>query len=197
MLSRRCHSFCAGHYATTSSPASLTYRDVLVLTDGMDLQDDVRDDAGNVTSPASGVVLGLRAAGVPVCVLESTERVGEWAGRKRHDAHVPVVDGAGWESRMADVAMARTDQVTVAYYTSVQGLERRVVVWLTSRSDDRGVYPDGRLLALSRCTTQLMIVDQTPDDSHTENSDSTLHSHTPSENNACDEDETTEDRQPC
>ena len=42
-----CHLFCA-------------YSDVFVLTtDPRKLQDDKRDDAGHMTSPASGFVLGL------------------------------------------------------------------------------------------------------------------------------------------
>ena len=114
MLYRRCNLIRAGTYVTTRS-ASLTCRDVFVLTANEELHDDVRDDAGNVTSVATGVILGLRAAGLPVCVLERRDRVD---------------DVAGWESRVADVAVARTDRVTVAHYNSVHGMERRVVVWL-------------------------------------------------------------------
>ena len=44
-----------------------------------------------------------------------------------------VVDRAGWERRVADVALSRTDRVTVSGWGCVQGLERRVVVWLTQR----------------------------------------------------------------
>ena len=44
---------------------------------------------------------------------------------------VAAVDKAGWESRVGDVAVSRTDRVTVADWRCVQGLERRVVVWLT------------------------------------------------------------------
>ena len=96
---------------------------------------------------------------------------------------------AGWESRAADVAVARRDEVTVADWLSVHGLERRVVVYLSDlpRDDD---YPFN-LFAISRCTTQLIIVEPPSEDSDTETSDSTHHSHTSSEDSAADEDETT------
>ena len=134
-------SFRAG-LSVTNSPASLAYRDVFVLTDEENIHDEARNDAGNVTSPASGVVVALRHAQIPVCVLERRDRAG-------------VV--AGWESRVADVAVARTDEVTVAHCGFVQGLERRVVVCLTYWPGDIIVY-HFRLPVISRCTTQLIIV---------------------------------------
>ena len=168
-------SFRTGRYVT-NSPASLAYRDVFVLTDEENIHDEARNDAGNVTSPASGVVVGLRRGQIPVRVLETRDRAG-------------VV--AGWESRVADVAVSRTDEVTVAHWESVQGLERRVVVCLSDWPRDVfDVYPY-RLPAFSRCTTQLIIVNRPPVDSDTETSDSTHHSHTSSEDNAADEDQTT------
>ena len=167
-------SFRTGRYVT-NSPASLAYRDVFVLTKDYNLHDEVRNDAGNVTSPASGVVVALRHAQIPVCVLETRDRAG-------------VV--AGWESRVADVAVSRTDEVTVAHWRSVQGLERRVVVCLSYWLWDV-VVDLYTLLAFSRCTTQLIIVNLHSDDSDTETSDSTHHSHSSSEDNAADEDQTT------
>ena len=149
-----------------------------VLTDDLDLHDDIRDDAGNVTSPASGLVRALRDEQIPVCVLERSGKAD---------------DVAGWERRMADVAVAQTDWVTVADWESVRGLERRVV-GLSPRDDD----PYFSLFALSRCTTQLIIMDRPPDDSQTdtsdsahysETSDSVHYSHTSSEDSASDEDE--------
>ena len=71
-----------------------------------------------------------------------------------------VVDRAGWERRVADVALSRTDRVTVSGWRCVQGLERRVVVCL----DDwgwrrvRGSDPYSPLPVASRCTTQLIRV---------------------------------------
>ena len=152
-----------------------------MLTANEELHDDVRDDAGNVTSVATGVILGLRAAGLPVCVLERRDRVD---------------DVAGWESRVADVAVARTDRVTVAHYNSVHGMERRVVVWLAEWRKDWGgdpVYLDHRLHGLSRCTTQLVVIDPAPPPAnrHTENNDSTNNSDTLSEEDTDDKDETT------
>ena len=122
-----------------------------MLTRSSELQDDVRDDAGNVTSEASGIVQGLRAARKPVCVLEKIER---------------ARDRAEWKKRMDDVAVARTDQVMVTGYRAVGGLERRVVVWLPGRhqrfdagDSDEEIEARDRLYAVSRCTSQLVVVD--------------------------------------
>ena len=139
-------SFRAGRYVT-NSPASLAYRDVFVLTDDFYLQDETRNDAGNVTSSASGVVRALRRAQIPVCVLEHKDRAGVAAER---------------ESRVADVAVARTDEVTVAHWLSVHGLERRVVVCLSKWPRD--VDDLFALFGFSRCTTQLIIVNMPEND---------------------------------
>ena len=160
-----CNLFVAGHLVK-NSPAPLTYRDVFVLTTDPNLHDDVRDDKGNVTSGASGFVQELRAAGIPVGVLE----------------RIPRVDCvAGWKERVADVGLAKTDKVTVAHCDSVHGLERRVVVWLTDgewEARDFGpIFPLFRLRGLSRCTTQLVVVDLPSDDHNTE--DSTDNTDTP------------------
>ena len=177
MFCRRCNLFRAGGGHTNA----LQYRDVMVLTtDDSQLQDDVTDDAGRVTSPASGFVRGLRDAGMPVCVLEGSDRVGgshrvggsgnDGASDSGSDSGMTrgsgsgsgrVVDRAGWERRVADVALSRTDRVTVSGWGCVQGLERRVVVCLTDRRWRRGVRGFDRysaLPAMSRCTTQLIIV---------------------------------------
>ena len=139
---RRCNLFRAGGGHTNA----LQYRDVMVLTeDDSRLRDDVTNHAGRVTSPASGFVRGLRDAGMPVCVLEGSGRVGgsgsgsgmtsdsgSDSGRVGGSGSGSgrVVDRAGWERRVADVALSRTDRVTVSGWGCVQGLERRVVVWL-------------------------------------------------------------------
>ena len=145
----------------------------MVLTaDDSRLQDDVTDDAGRVTSPASGFVRGLRGGGVPVCVLEASGRVGGSGSHRASDSGSDsvmtsgsgsgrVVDRAGWERRVADVALSRTDRVTVSEWECVQGLERRVVVWLAGWRWRRGVSDLDfyfTLPAMSRCTTQLIIV---------------------------------------
>ncbi|KAK7092698.1 uncharacterized protein [Littorina saxatilis] len=138
--------------SSTSNPAPLGYRDVFVLSRSWALQDDVTDDAGNVTSVASPVVLGLRAAGIPVLVLGNPE-------------------GARWEWNVHDVAVAASDHVTVAEYDYVSGMERRVVVMLQARTDeddedglsDEEVDVMDRLYAVSRCTTQLIMVNVPPD----------------------------------
>ena len=133
-----------------------------MLTGSDELRDDVIDVAGRVTSPASGFVRGLRAEGVPVCVLERIDRVGGGEG-VGGCVGGGSVDWGGWESRVADVAVSRTDRVTVADWRCVQGLERRVVVWLAERERTVSLYY--RLNALSRCTSQLIVVDANLPDS--------------------------------
>ena len=100
---RRCNLLRAGGGHTNA----LQYRDVMVTTaDDGRLQDDVTDDAGQVTSPASGFVRGLRDAGMPVCVLEASGRVGGsgsdsgmTSDMTRGSGSGRVVDRAGWERR--------------------------------------------------------------------------------------------------
>ena len=171
---RRCNLLRAGGGHTNA----LQYRDVMVLTaDGSRLKDDVTDDAGRVTSPASGFVRGLRDAGMPVCVLEASDRVdssyrvggshrvgGSGNDRASDSGRTSdsdrVVDRAGWEGRVADVALSRTDRVTVSAWGCIQGLERRVVVWLGDwrGGEERGLDPSVTMPAVSRCTTQLITV---------------------------------------
>ena len=195
MFYRRCNLFHAGGGHTNA----LQYRDVMVITeDGSELQDDVTDDAGQVTSPASGFVRALRDAGMPVCVLEGSGRVGGSGNDRANDSGSDsdsdrVVDRAGWERRVADVAVSRTDRVTVSGCGCVQGLERRVVVWLSDwrwrRVKALDIYY--ALPSLSRCTTQLIIVNMPdPDDTDT---DSTHLTHIHNPHSTDDEDETTED----
>ncbi|XP_070201261.1 uncharacterized protein [Littorina saxatilis] len=141
--------------SVANSPSRLSYRDVFVLTRSDDLHDDVTDEAGRVTSPASGVVQGLKAAGVPVSVLGYQD----WLHNR-----------ARWEGAVQDVAVAATDTVTVARYGWVTGLERRVVAVLQDRDqrdDDAGLTDEvidrvDRLDAVSRCTTQLIMVRTPP-----------------------------------
>ena len=172
----------------------------MVLTaDDSRLQDDVRDDAERVTSRASGFVRGLRGGGVPVCVLEASGRVGDSGSDSvmtSGSGSGRVVDRTGWERRVADVALSRTDRVTVSEWECVQGLERRVVVWLSDwrwrRVKALDIYY--ALPAMSRCTTQLIIVNTPdPDDTDTDSSDSTHLTHTHTLHSTDDEDETTED----
>ncbi|KAK7094259.1 hypothetical protein V1264_007903 [Littorina saxatilis] len=138
----------------SNCPTPLSYRDVFILTRSSELHDDIKDNAGQVMSRVSGVVRGLRDEGLPVCVL----------GRPDF-----IFNRARWERDVHDVAVAATDRVTVTYSCWVQGLERRVVVMLQGwdkmedegRSDARNDVQD-RLLAASRCTTQLIMVDVPP-----------------------------------
>ncbi|XP_070203630.1 uncharacterized protein [Littorina saxatilis] len=141
--------------SAANSPSRLSYRDVFVLTRSGNLHDDVTNEAGQVTSPASGVVQGLKDAGVPVSVLGYQD----WLHNR-----------ARWEGAVQDVAVAATDTVTVAWYGWVTGLERRVVAVLQGRDqhdDDEGwtdeeIDREDRLYAVSRCTTQLITVRTPP-----------------------------------
>ncbi|XP_070207885.1 uncharacterized protein [Littorina saxatilis] len=144
----------SGGSSLFNSPTPLSYRDVFILTRSSELQDDIEDDAGQVTSRASGVVRGLRDEGLPVCVLGYQEF--------RHNR-------ARWERYVHDLAVAATDRVTVTDYGWVQGLERRVVVMLPGRNkasdegrSDEDIDLNDRVLAASRCTTQLIMVDMPP-----------------------------------
>ncbi|XP_070188591.1 uncharacterized protein [Littorina saxatilis] len=141
----------SGGNSLPNSPAPLSYCDVFIITRSSELQDDIKDDAGRVTSRASGVVRGLRDEGLPVCVLGEQD----W----RHNR-------ARLERDLHDVAVAATDRVTVTDYNYVHGLERRVVVMLPGRNkeNDEGLSDEvidltDRLWAASRCTTQLIMVD--------------------------------------
>ncbi|XP_070200978.1 uncharacterized protein [Littorina saxatilis] len=141
--------------SVANSPSRLSYRDVFVLTRSSNVHDDVTDEAGRVTSPACGVVQGLKDAGVPVSVLGRQD----WLHNR-----------ARLERAVLDVAVAATDTVTVAQYDWVQGLERRVVAVLQGRDqtdDDKGLTDEqidraDRLEAVSRCTTQLITVRTPP-----------------------------------
>ena len=145
-----------------------------MLSHDDELQDDVRDDAGYVTSPASDFVRALQAEQIPVCVLGRGDR---------------AADMAEWRRRVADVVVAREDRVTVTDWRPVQGLERRVVVDLAGwRRNDDVVVDIFRMYAVSRCTEQLITVDMPPDHSDI---DSTHYRYTFSEGNTANNDETT------
>ena len=104
----------------------LQWRDVLVIV-------PVPSDADPLVRglrQADPLVRGLRQAAVPVAVVDqSTATAGDWE----------------------DLALARTDRVTVTDYHCVRGLERRVVVGV-------GVSGWDRLQAMSRCTGLLVWV---------------------------------------
>lgn len=143
---------CGSHSETvqscnTATPPPLLCQDVFVLSGCGNLCDDVKDAAGNVISPGHGVVRGLRESGVPVCVVTHNDD-------RLFDKHV------------SHTAVAKRDEVTVAYYGFVSSLERKVVIYLPHRnpiSDDRRtrqqIEASGRLHALSRCTSQIILVE--------------------------------------
>ena len=180
-----CRSFRAGPDVTNPT-TPLQYRDVFVLY-----------DESTVTSPAS-FVRGLRAEGVPVCELEGIDRVGGRVGGGTRVgsrvSDVVAVDRAGWESRVGEVAVSGRDRVTVAEGRCVQGLERRVVVLLTDGREE--VRPGADvyhwLLALTRCTTQLVRVSPPPLVTVSHTPPTPPNTLTNTQHNAADEDETTE-----
>ena len=87
-------------------------------------------------SRADPLVRGLRLAAMPVAVVDrSTATAGDWE----------------------DLALARTDRVTVTHRDCVRGLERRVVVGVGEGEYDR-------LQAMSRCTGLLVWVGTPRDD---------------------------------
>ena len=129
----------------TSTP--MQQQDAFILTRHSDLGED------------SGVVQGLRAAGLRVCVLSNM------ALRARKEAEGEAQGRKSVLQDVRDVALCRTDRVTVAEWNLVRGLERRLVVTLPGfREGDEGYSPElrdfnDRLEAASRCTTQLIRVE--------------------------------------
>ena len=82
------------------------------------------------SSPTVSLVLELQRQGVPVGALSRNPT----------------------QQDIEQVAVGRANQVTVAWWGSVQGLERRVVVGLGGGR--------GRLACMSRCTGQLIWIDK-------------------------------------
>lgn len=116
----------------SNGPPPLQYRDVLVMCDGYPTDDRV-DSNGQVTTTASGLVRGLRACHVPVRVVEK-----------------------GDEAAIRDTALGVGDLVTVTEWDVVRGLERKVVVVENTFGESV------RLYAMSRCTSQLVLIDCKP-----------------------------------
>lgn len=106
------------------------YRDVLVVCNNP--RDYQLDSSGQVRSPASGLVRGLRERGFPVHVVERFES----------------------SSDIRIMALALENKVTVANWKTVQGLERKVVVIVGDIGDSLD-----RLLVVSRCTSELVWID--------------------------------------
>ncbi|XP_070196571.1 uncharacterized protein [Littorina saxatilis] len=156
VLRRQFNVSNAGQHALPTSPPPLEYNDVFILTRSSQLWDDIKDDKGRLTSPACALVRGLRDGGLPILVLDRASR-----------------DNEGWQKDMADTALARSNVVTITHSWAVRGLERKLVVWIPGRKLEGDPsegdadcnlnknLPDAeeRLLAKSRCTTQLVIVE--------------------------------------
>lgn len=92
-------------------------------------------------SDSAGIVTGLRSANVPVRVMT--------------------------EDDIDDVASAASDVVWVADRDFVRGLERKIIVCLDIFGLDDLLV---RLHALSRCTSQLVIVSHSRQTSHADRS---------------------------
>ncbi|KAK7105249.1 uncharacterized protein [Littorina saxatilis] len=118
------------------SPHPLRYSDVIILTNLRTLDDADNDPSSSRRGKTSGLLRGLREERIPVKVLKSSDMEG-----------------------VRDVAnMTGPDQVIATDNRVVQGLERKVVVCVGSVSvgDDRM----GRLKSASRCTSQLVWVEE-------------------------------------
>lgn len=80
----------------------------------------------------AAILMAMTAAGIPVKVMR--------------------------DSDIGDVATARSDVVWAARQLLVRGLERKVVVCIHNYDDSKGQYISTRLSAMSRCTSQLVVV---------------------------------------
>ncbi|XP_025102717.1 uncharacterized protein LOC112569205 [Pomacea canaliculata] len=112
------------------TPASLQYRDVLLLS-----WNELRENAA--------ILRAMTAADIPVKVMR--------------------------DSDIGDVATARSDVVWAARQLLVRGLERKVVVCIHNYDDSKGQYVSTRLSAMSRCTSQLVVVCLPPENDSDEN----------------------------
>ncbi|XP_076445773.1 uncharacterized protein LOC143283420 isoform X2 [Babylonia areolata] len=167
------------------SSKPLQFRDVLIVMHlSGENKDDIYDPTGKLLSPASPFVRGLRAKGVPVCVVdyptftESTLDEARWKKHHSKGCRVPVeeVEDAEsleesqkwedqrqlvltqWKTKMEDMATSRHDHVIVTPDWFVQGLERKVVVAvMTSVTELKHL---DRMKSVSRCTTHLIIVQE-------------------------------------
>ncbi|KAK7096074.1 uncharacterized protein [Littorina saxatilis] len=116
-----------------NSPQPPRYRDVILLTWDSCFHDKT---TGKKARPASGLIRGLRQKGFPVTVLETG------------DANAVGAVGT----------FSGSDEIVAAGSRFVQGLERKIVVYVETAQP---VYYDldwGRLCSMSLCTSQLIHV---------------------------------------
>ncbi|KAK7088845.1 uncharacterized protein [Littorina saxatilis] len=119
------------------SGVTLNYRKVFVLTAGHALHEGNGDSSDGASgTSASGFLQGLTRTGIPARVL---------------------TEGATKEEKKEVATMTGPDQVVVAECRMVSGLERPVVVWVQGDLTSKDEH-DGRLHAISRCTSQLIWV---------------------------------------
>ncbi|KAK7479371.1 hypothetical protein BaRGS_00029363 [Batillaria attramentaria] len=142
-----------------NSPPPLQYRDVFIITRANEMNKTFTVEEGRVVSRDDGFLQGLCSTGVSVdLALFST------ASRQA-------------QKEMSTVAIARKNVVTMSAWDTLQGLERKVVVWLPGRASndfdptragdlwrekERDKLKD-KLAGFSRCSTQLVLV-EVPDD---------------------------------
>ncbi|KAL8612756.1 hypothetical protein ACOMHN_033755 [Nucella lapillus] len=72
-----------------NSPSSLQFRDVLILESGSKdtVNDDLKDPEGAFYLPASSLVIGLRAEGIPVCVIADPHHQADLEDGHRWERH--------------------------------------------------------------------------------------------------------------
>ncbi|KAK7492255.1 hypothetical protein BaRGS_00016552 [Batillaria attramentaria] len=125
----------------------LLYRYVFVLRRTTEVHGDLTDNDGRkVTTNYCGFVRGVRSQDIPV---DSIGKCG--------------TDIAIWEAGLAE---AKTNEVVATNWGKTCGLERKVVVYIQGRApefddhrSEEDVDAQDRLYAVSRCTTQLIVVE--------------------------------------
>ncbi|KAK7095128.1 uncharacterized protein [Littorina saxatilis] len=111
-------------------PTPPRFCDVLIVTYGTLFHDEKKD----VTKPTSGLVQALRDEGIPVTVLASNDDEG-----------------------IKDVAtMTGPDEVVAADSIIINGLERKIVIFVQHKGQSHEAEDWGKLWAMSRCTSQLV-----------------------------------------
>ncbi|XP_070176889.1 uncharacterized protein [Littorina saxatilis] len=117
-----------------NSPQPPRNRDVFILTCGSHFHDCRKDTSGNVTSPARGLVQGVIDGGFPVKVLDLNDTKG-----------------------IREVAtMTGPDCVIAADSIVVNGLERKIIIFVQHGGLEYDAEDWGKLWAISRCTAQLV-----------------------------------------
>ncbi|XP_025100570.1 uncharacterized protein LOC112567904 isoform X2 [Pomacea canaliculata] len=115
----------------TVSPTTDSCSDERIATPNLEFKDVMILYRGDLRED-SAIIMALLEAGVPVKVMK--------------------------ESDIEDVATASSNVLWAARQHLVNGLEKKVVVCLGNYEDNDSRYPSTRLQAMSRCSSQLVVV---------------------------------------